>query len=164
MIPEQRAVELVTELLASRSSALGIAAVEEHELGWLVHLQSTEYSRTGDLLDQVIGQGPWLVDRDNGGVHEIPVVTYGGDWARLYRTQIKGIQPPDPLLPAVRETLAAGGTAAAVRYVRERAPQVPLPAAKAYVDAVRAGAEPEALVHEQPQEFLLPIGTLREGV
>ncbi|MFI7631228.1 YrhB domain-containing protein [Microbispora rosea] len=152
MVTKERAVELVEALLrCKRQESLSMAGrpdlavldVEEHALGWLVIWQSVEYIRSRDLGKILVGHGPYLVDRQDGSIHHIPVTTYiGEDWEELYLRQVKGIQPPDPLVTVVRELLCSEGTMAAIRHLRKQAPRLGPQEAKAYVMAVRDGAVP----------------------
>jgi len=154
VVTKERAVELVEDLLLCKRRespsmpALAVLDVEEHALGWLVFLQSVEYIRTREHKKMLLGQGPYLVDRQDESIHHIPVTTYvGEDWAELYLRQVKGIRPPDPLVAAVREHLHSEGTMAAIRHLRKQAPRLGPREAKTYVMAVRNGAElPEELV------------------
>jgi hypothetical protein len=59
--------------------------VEEHPLGWLVFWQSVDYIRSGDPFDMLVGSGPYLVDRQDGSIHRLPVTTYMHEpWEELY--------------------------------------------------------------------------------
>ncbi|GAA4573116.1 YrhB domain-containing protein [Planotetraspora kaengkrachanensis] len=148
-ITEDRAVELVEALLSPMRQRspwmpeLAVLHVEEHALGWLVFWQSVEYVRGRDLEHMLAGHGPYLVDRQDGSIHHIPVTTYvSEDWEALYVQQIKDVRPPDPLATAVRELTRSEGAMAAMRHLRKHAPQLGPREAKAYVMAVRDGAEP----------------------
>ncbi|GAA2750703.1 YrhB domain-containing protein [Kitasatospora cinereorecta] len=155
MITEERAVELVEALLArmrrespwmARLPELAVVAVEEHAFGWLVFWQSVEYIRTRDIGAMLAGNGPFLVDRQDGSIHSIAAVGFGdGGWEEHYLREIKGVRPPeaaDPLLAAVRALVQSDGTMAAIRHVRRQTPLLGPQQAKAYVTAVRDGGDP----------------------
>ncbi|MGW0655761.1 YrhB domain-containing protein, partial [Streptomyces umbrinus] len=83
MISKERAVELVESLLAAERLTwagpvreLAVYGVEEHAVGWLVFWNSAEYARTRDLRDNLVGNGPYLVDRYDGSIHHIPSTTW----------------------------------------------------------------------------------------
>lgn len=44
-----------------------VVHVEEHELVWIVYWQSVEFMRTRNPSAMLIGNGPYLVDRIDGG-------------------------------------------------------------------------------------------------
>ncbi|MBB4742342.1 hypothetical protein BJY16_005801 [Actinoplanes octamycinicus] len=149
MITKARAVELVeAHLVRERQEQptlpeLAVVDVEEHALGWLVYWNSAEYARTREFGACLIGQGPYLVDRSDGSIHHIPVTTFIGEaWPELYREQVQGIAPPDPLLDAIRDVARREGRLAALRLLRRTAPQFSIAEAVAYVDAVLDGGEP----------------------
>ncbi|MFF8805655.1 YrhB domain-containing protein [Streptomyces omiyaensis] len=48
-----------------------IVHVVEHEPAWMVFVQSEEYARTGDVSAMLVGHGPYLVDRVDGGLHPV---------------------------------------------------------------------------------------------
>lgn len=174
MVTKERAVELVEALLSrerqespwmARLPELAVLEVVEHALGWLVFWQSVEYIRSRDAGKMLVGQGPYVVDGQDGSIHHIPVTTFvGGDWEELYLQQIKGVQPADPLIAAVRALVHSDGTMVAIRYLRKQAPLLGPRQAKAYVTAVRDGSEPpEELVGltRKPETCPpLPITTL----
>ena len=172
VITAERARALVEALLAAKQRAqpglpdLTVLDVEEHALGWLVYWQSAEYVRTRELGSMLVGHGPYLVDGQDGGVHHIPVTTFvSADWEEMYRRQIQGVEPPDPVLDAVREIVRRDGTMAALRHLRACAPRLALREAKAYVDAVRDGGEPPAdliaRTRDPARHVPFPIGTER---
>ncbi|MET8627045.1 YrhB domain-containing protein [Kitasatospora sp. NPDC004669] len=177
MITEKRAVELVESLLAQERLTWmwrgpipdpAVYHVEEHALGWVVSWNTAEFARTRDLKDRLVGSGPYLVDRQDGSIHHIPVTTWVTDgWEALYLRQIKGIRPPDPLASTVRELARSAGPVAAMAHLRRRAPRLSLHQARAYLLAVRHGAEPPEeladLTEEEVSCPLLPIETLRRA-
>ncbi|TWF91365.1 YrhB domain-containing protein [Kitasatospora viridis] len=162
MVTKERAVELVEALLLREHEAspwlpeLGVIKVEEHALGWLVFLQGVEYIRTRRFEDMLIGQGPYLVDRQDGSIHHIPVTTYVREgWEALYREHLNPAAPPEGLVTVVAAVLRSDGALAAMRYLRKQAPKLGLQDAKDYVLALQTGSQPsEQLVSltQQPEE------------
>ncbi|MBE3016231.1 hypothetical protein IL992_44865 [Microbispora sp. NEAU-D428] len=166
MVTKERASKLVEALLSRERQEspwmpeLAVLAVEEHSLGWLVVWQSVEYIRSRDSEKMLVGHGPYLVDRHDESIHHIPVTTYlQEDWEELYLLQVKGVRPPDPLLASVRELLHSEGTTAAIRHLRKQAPRLGPREAKAYVTAVRDGADPpeELVCLTRKQETCPPL-------
>ncbi|XVU20823.1 YrhB domain-containing protein [Actinoplanes sp. CA-054009] len=150
MITRERAIEMVTERLKverrieTRLPELVVDGVAEHELGWVMGSQSAEYVRTGHINSMLLGTYTYLVDRQDGSLHRFPMLP--GVWknlAQMYREQVKGVKPPDPLLDAVREVLGRDGVVAALRHLRKRAPWLGLAEVKTYVGALRDGREPD---------------------
>ncbi|AJE40795.1 YrhB domain-containing protein [Streptomyces nodosus] len=171
MISKERAVQLVEELLSKEQQGspwlpeVAVHHVKKHAFGWLFVCQSVEYVRSGDPAHLLVGSGPYLVDGQDGSIHHIPVTTYHHeDWEQLYLQQIKGVRPPDPLLAAVRTLVRHDGTVAALRHLRGQAPRLTPGQAKAYVVALRNGAEPPEelvrLTREEERCPPLPIETL----
>ncbi|WP_377273558.1 YrhB domain-containing protein [Peterkaempfera sp. SMS 1(5)a] len=174
MVTKERAVELVEALLSEERQESpwmaqlpepAVVGVEEHAFGWLVFWQSVEYIRSGDVGKMLVGHGPYLVDRQDGSIHHIPVTTYGCEgWEELYLQQVRGVKPPDPLITAVEVLVHSDGTMAALRHVRRQAPLMGLQQAKAYVTAIRNGNEPPeelvGLTPKQEKRSLLSIETL----
>ncbi|MFR9780915.1 YrhB domain-containing protein [Micromonospora sp. MS34] len=136
--------------------------VEDHAFGWLVYWQSVDYLRSRDFGKMLIGHGPYLVDREDGSIHHIPVTAHVDDkWEESYLEHVRGVKPPDPLLTTIRDLLSCDGAMAALRYLRKQAPQLGLQDAKAYIDAVRKGDEPaENLLIQARRRTVLSIETL----
>ncbi|MFD4656287.1 YrhB domain-containing protein [Kitasatospora sp. NPDC058444] len=170
-VTREQAAGIVESLLAEmpwRKEELAILGVSEHAPGWIVAWNTAEYARTGDSRHLLVGGGPFLVDRHDGSVHHIPTMTFmAHDWVALYFRQVKGIRPPDALAAEVRALARAEGAVAAMAHLRRRAPRLSLPQAKAYLLAVRDGAEPpEALADLTEKKDRcppLPIATVRPG-
>lgn len=141
MITRERAVALVEALLADQPQYV-ICHVGEYDVGWLITYQSARYMRTRDFMHMLVGNSPYLVDREDGSIHVVPEVHLGDDWQAHYRAGPDGIQPPDPVPPLIRAVLDRDGFAAAYRRLRREAPQFSAAEAKAYVDAMRRGGEP----------------------
>ncbi|MBB4715138.1 hypothetical protein BJ965_005020 [Streptomyces luteogriseus] len=104
MVTKERAVELVEALLSrerqespwmARLPEAAVLDVKEHALGWLVTWQSVEYIRSRDIKKMLVGSGPYLVDRQDGSIHHIPVTTYVGEsWEELYLQLVRGADRP----------------------------------------------------------------------
>ncbi|MGW4895247.1 YrhB domain-containing protein [Kitasatospora sp. NPDC004240] len=156
MITRERAVELVEALLEEQRPtwdwarlipAFAVHAVEEHEVGWLVHWTTAEGARDPRLRGMIHG-GPYLVDRHDGSIHYVPGIDWHDDWPERYLRQVKGVRTPDPLAEAVRDLARTTGTAVAMRHLRKHAPRMSLQQARTYVSIVRDGEDPpEELAH-----------------
>ncbi|ELP66947.1 YrhB domain-containing protein [Streptomyces turgidiscabies] len=171
MIEREAAVRIVEEELAREygaSSALGVdpvrvvvARVEAHELVWLVHCQSEEFVRTGNRGSMLIGGGPYLVDRVDGGLHVIGVLAAkGGEWEADYRVRIRGLAirtAVDDLHDEVRELAAVRGHLHAVRLLRQRLPVLSPARAVRYVDGLLTGAAPADLVAVAVEQLVEPV-------
>ncbi|MEU7151215.1 YrhB domain-containing protein [Streptomyces sp. NPDC039022] len=183
MIEREAAVQTVEEQLEreyQKWRALGVDAlrmvvtdVEEHELVWIVCWTSEEFARTRNLELALAGNGPYLVDRIDGGLHEIGVVSaVSGAWETDYRTRIRGLPvrtAVDDLHDAVRAAAAAHGRLPAVRILRQRLPVLSPAEAIEYVHAVLEGDVPERLVAMattqlvEPLNPVLAVKTIRPG-
>ncbi len=133
-------------------------------VGWLVFWRSAEQAGAPEVRGSFVG-GHCLVDRHDGSIHYVPAVGSEDEgWEEQYLLQIKGIRAPDPLACAVRALVRAAGVVAAMSHLRRQAPRLSLREAKAYVTAVRDGAEPPeelaGLTREEPKWPPLPIETL----
>lgn len=119
-----------------------VTDVERHELVWIVHWQSEEYVRTGRQEAMFVGIGPYLVDRVDGGLHLIGVLSaMGGQWEADYRARIRGLAvrtAVDDLHDELREAVPAHGRVHVVRTLRQRVPA--LTPAQAIAYAPRAPA------------------------
>ena len=123
--------------------------VEERAVGWLVFWRSAEQARGDGPRGSFVG-GHYLVDRQDGSLHFVPAVRWDGEgWEEQYLTEVRGVRPPDPLAAAVRELARSRGAVAAMAHLRRRAPRLGPREARAYVEAVRDGAEP-------PEELAAP--------
>ncbi|MFM9371786.1 YrhB domain-containing protein [Streptomyces sp. Da 82-17] len=152
---------------------MAVLEVERHELVWIVHWQSEPYVRTRDPEFQVAGNGPYLVDRVDGGLHRIGVVTaLTGEWEADYRARIRGLPvrtAVDDLHDAVREVAAGSGQLPAVRELRRRLPVLSPAEALAYVKGLLAGDPSARLVGVatgelvEPLDPVLAVETVRPG-
>ncbi|MEU9353512.1 YrhB domain-containing protein [Streptomyces griseoloalbus] len=183
MIERETAVRIVEEELDREErkwSALGVdvvraavADVEEHELVWIVHWQSEEFVRAGQRAAMLIGNGPYLVDRVDGSLHTIGVLSsVGGDWEADYRVRIRGQTirtAVDDLHDELREVAAARGLLAAVRTLRQRLTALPPAQALEYVRGLLNGDAPPRLVAVAVEQLVVPINpvlavtTIRPG-
>ncbi|MFC8449364.1 hypothetical protein [Kitasatospora sp. NPDC057223] len=173
MISEERAVELIESYLARElptwpwagpAPTPDVYHVQERAVGWLVFWRSAEQARARDPRGSFVG-GHYLVDRHDGSIHHVPAVQWEDEgWEEHYLLQARGIRRPDPLARAVHALVHSAGVVAAMSHLRKQAPRLSLQEAKAYVAAVRDGAEPpEELASRTRAEARcpsLPIETL----
>ncbi|MEU2393887.1 hypothetical protein [Streptomyces sp. NPDC007369] len=169
MISRERAVALVESFLAADLPTWTwggppptpeIHRVEEREVGWLVFWRSAEQARRralSGMTGTTVG-GHYLVDRYDGSIHYVHGVWWDDDgWEDQYLWEVKGTRRPDPLAAAVRALVHSAGAVAAMGHLRRKAPRLGLQDAKAYVEAVRDGAEPpEELASLTRKEELSP--------
>ncbi|MFJ8313297.1 MULTISPECIES: YrhB domain-containing protein [unclassified Streptomyces] len=151
MIDREFAIRLVESQLERESPGqLLVAHVGEHELAWVVSYQSAEYVRTGDPTHLLVGNGPFLVDRVDGGLHSIGVVSaVTGAWESDYRTRIRGMTTRtavDDLHDELRQTAAARGRIFAMHVLRQKVPALAHAEVIEYVNALRSGSAPARLV------------------
>ncbi|GGU51772.1 hypothetical protein [Streptomyces violascens] len=151
MISKERAVELIESFLARElptwpwggpAPTPDVYHVEERAVGWLVFWRSAEQARARDVRGSFVG-GHYLVDRHDGSIHYVPAVWWEDEgWEEQYLRQVKGVRAPDPLAASVRALVHSAGVVVAMSHLRRNAPRLSLQEAKAYVLAVRDGAEP----------------------
>ncbi|MEU3393112.1 YrhB family protein [Streptomyces albidoflavus] len=138
-----------------------VTGVEEHELVWIVSWTSEAFARTGDPRFLVLGNGPYLVDRVDGGLHRVGVVSaLSGEWEADYRSRIRRLPvrtAVDDLHDALREVAAARGRFAAVGTLRGRLPVLPPPGALACVSALLEGDPPARLLAVATGELVPPL-------
>ncbi|MFG2791938.1 YrhB domain-containing protein [Streptomyces sp. NPDC048419] len=183
MIERDAAVRIVEEELDrehQKWAAAGVdrtrarvVRVEEHELVWIVHWQSEEFARTGDLGAMLVGTGPYLVDRVDGGLHEIGGLSArSGEWQDDYCVRVRGLTvrtTADDLHDEICEVAAVHGHLAAVRTLRRRLPVLAPTHALEYVRALVEGEAPahlaaiavERLV--EPVDPVFAVRTIRQG-
>ncbi|NJQ00169.1 YrhB domain-containing protein [Streptomyces zingiberis] len=171
MIEREAAVQAVEDQLerdCRRWRAAGVDAmrmavvgVEEHELVWIVSWNSEEFVRTGNPASMLAGNGPYLVDRVDGGLHRIGAVSaVTGKWEADYRARIRGLPvrtAVDDLHDALCEVAAARGRMHAVRALRQRLPVLSPAEAIAYVSALLNGDPPARLVAVAGEELVEPL-------
>nr|WP_093643037.1 YrhB domain-containing protein [Streptomyces sp. 2224.1] len=183
MMEREAAVRLVEEELDREHrkwSALGVDPVRttvlhvaEHELVWKVYWQSEEYARTRNPSAMLIGHGPYLVDRVDGGLHAIGVVSEkSGAWEADYRARIRGMRvrtAVDDLHDELCDLAAARGHLHAVRALRQKLAVLSPAQALDYVNALLDGEAPPRLVAiavgqlVRPIDPVLAVQTLRQG-
>jgi hypothetical protein len=178
VIDREFAVRLVEAQLeheeTGRVERLVVSEVEEHELAWIVFCQSAAYMRTGDPGCLLVGNGPFLVDRVDGGLHAVGVVSWvSGAWEADYRARIRGTttrNAVDDLHEEIRETAATRGRIIAMHLLRHRVPELGHPDVIAYVTALQASEPvPSRLVAVSTRALVpdpdpsLRVRTLRAG-
>lgn len=163
-----RAVEEQLERDYQRWRATGVDAmrmtvidVEEHELVWIVSWTSEEFVRTRNPAFMLAGNGPYLIDRVDGGLHQIGVVSaVTGEWESDYRARIRGLPvrtAVDDLHDALCGVAAARGRMHAVRTLRQRLPVLSPAEAIEYVSALLDGDAPARLVAVATKELVEPL-------
>lgn len=172
MIERDAAIRIVEEQLAREDQeqlARGLAPIpvtvtdaERHELVWIVRYQSAEYVRTGDRHTMLIGNGPYLVDRVDGGLYSVGVVSAKtGAWEDDYRVRVRGQTirtAVDDLHDEISEIAATRGRLQATRVLRAAVPTLRPGEAVAYVTALRGGEDvPAQLVALANRELVLPL-------
>lgn len=150
-----------------------VTSVEQHELVWVVSWQSEEFIRTRDPRSMLVGHGPYLVDRVDGGLHQTGIVSaMSGEWEADYRARIRGLPvrtAVDDLHDALREIAAARGRMPAVRTLRQKLPVLSPAESIEYVNALLKGAVPARLAEVATQELVQPLNpvlavkTIRRG-
>ena len=171
MIDRETAVRIVEDELERERRAwaergvdtvpVAVAGVREHELVWLVSVQSEEYLRTSDWRHMLGGGGPYLVDRVDGGLHRIGSLSSAtGAWDADYRSRIRGLAQRtavDDLHDEVRTAVTARGRIHAMRVLRERLPTLTLADALAYVSGLQQGDVPARLVAVATEALVRPV-------
>ncbi|MFE6280911.1 YrhB domain-containing protein [Streptomyces sp. NPDC057877] len=171
MIEREAAVRAVEEQLerdyqswrAAGAEALRMAVVdvEEHELVWIVSWTSEEFVRTRNPEFMLAGNGPYLVDRVDGGLHLVGVVSaVTGAWEDDYRSRIRGLPvrtAVDDLHDVLREIAPTRGRMHAVRTLRQRLPVLSPAEAIEYVSGLLDGDVPARLVAVATRELVEPL-------
>ncbi|MHB9856299.1 YrhB domain-containing protein [Streptomyces krungchingensis] len=171
MIEREAAVRTVDEQLerdyrrwravSGDAMRMAVVDVEEHELVWIVSWQSEQFARTRNSEYMLAGNGPYLVDRVDGGLHQIGVVSaVTGEWEADYRARIRGLPvrtAVDDLHDALRDVAAARRRMHAVRTLRQRLPVLSPAEAIEYVNALLAGDAPAHLVAVATEELVDPL-------
>ncbi|MEU9921512.1 YrhB domain-containing protein [Streptomyces griseoluteus] len=171
MIELDAAVRIVEEELERefrREAALGVrphhlvvVSAVRHELVWIVEVATAEYVRTRDPAFLLVGAGPYLVDRVDGGLHAVGVLSWtSGEWEADYRVRIRVETlrtAVDDLDDEVRAAAADQGRIPAARLLRQRVPVLALGQALAYVSGLSAGGAPEELVEVVTRELVAPV-------
>ncbi|MET8944555.1 YrhB domain-containing protein [Streptomyces sp. NPDC004542] len=168
MIEREAAVRAVEEQLerdyqqwravSADAVRMVVVRVEEHELVWIISWQSEQFARTGNAKHMLVGNGPYLVDRVDGGLHQIGVVSaVTGEWEADYRARIRGLPvrtAVDDLHDALRGVAATRGRMHAVRTLRQRLPMLSPAQALEYVSALLEGDAPARLVAVATEELV----------
>lgn len=164
------AVRIVEEELGRafrREAALGVrphdvvvVSAVRHELVWIVQVATAQYARTHDTDFLLVGAGPYLVDRVDGGLHTVGAVSWAsGAWETDYRVRIRGETPRtavDDVDDEVRAAAAEQGRIAAARLLRRRVPVLALGQALAYVSGLSGPGAPAELVEVVTRELVAP--------
>ncbi|MGW4195802.1 YrhB domain-containing protein [Streptomyces sp. NPDC005004] len=171
MIGRDAAIRIVEEQLERedrQSWALGVDTtrtvvthVEEHELVWIVFWQSEEFVRTRNPAAMLVGTGPYLVDRLDGGLHRIGVLSARtGAWETDYRARIRGLPvrtAVDDLHDEIQVAAASHGRPHAARSLRRRLPVLSPGDALAYVSALLDGEAPARLLAVATRQLVAPV-------
>lgn len=140
---------------------MAVAHVEQHELVWVVSWTSEEYLRTRNPDFMLAGNGPYLVDRLDGGLHQIGVVSAVTEaWEVDYRVRIRGQAvrtAVDDLHDEVRAVAVARGRIHAMHTLRQRLPVLTHTQVIQYVTALQDGEAPEDLVEVASRELVPPV-------
>ncbi|MFF3787776.1 YrhB domain-containing protein [Streptomyces sp. NPDC001933] len=140
---------------------MAVVDVEEHELVWIISWTSEEFVRTRNPEFMLAGNGPYLVDRVDGGLHQVGVVSaVTGKWEADYRARIRGLPgrtAVDDLHDVLCEVAAARGRVHAVRTLRQRLPIFSPAEAIEYVSALLDGDAPARLVAVATKELVEPL-------
>ncbi|MFF6888018.1 YrhB domain-containing protein [Streptomyces sp. NPDC012421] len=170
MIERDAAVQIVEEELKrayQREQSLGlvpipmaVSHVEPHELVWIVSWTSEEYLRTRDPGFALAGNGPYLVDRVDGSLHQIGVVSAVTEaWEADYRVRIRRQvtrTAVDDLHDEVRAVAGARGRVHAMHTLRQRVPALSHAQVIEYVAALQHGDAPAHLVEVVSRELVPP--------
>lgn len=171
MIEREAAVRVVEEQLerdyqrrrgwGADALRMAVTDVKEHELVWIVYWTSEEFLRTRNPEFMLAGNGPYLVDRVDGGLHQVGVVSaVTGAWEDDYRARIRGLPvrtAVDDLHDALCEVAAARGRMHAARTLRQRLPMFSPAEAIEYVSALLDGDAPARLVAVATKELVEPL-------
>jgi hypothetical protein len=140
---------------------MAVVDVEEHELVWIVYWTSEEFVRTRNSEFMLAGNGPYLVDRVDGGLHQIGVVSaVTGEWEADYRARIRGLPvrtAVDDLHDELCGVAATRGRMHAVRALRQRLPVLSPAEAIEYVSTLLDGDPPARLVAVAAKELVEPL-------
>ncbi|MEU8348803.1 YrhB domain-containing protein [Streptomyces sp. NPDC048845] len=174
MIEKDAAVRIVEEQLervhqGELSAGLDpvrmvVAHVAEHELVWIVSWTSDDYSRTRDPHFMPAGNGPYLVDRVEGSLHQIGIIAAATHaWEADYRVRIRRQATRtavDDLHDAVRTAAAGHGRTHAMHIMRRSIPGLSPTQAIEYVTALRDGDAPAHLVEVATAELVPPVDSV----
>ncbi|MGW1887314.1 YrhB domain-containing protein [Streptomyces sp. NPDC001970] len=140
---------------------MAVAHVEQHELVWIVSWTSEEYLRTRNPDFMLAGNGPYLVDRLDGSLHQIGVISAVTDaWEADYRVRIRGQvirTVVNDLHDEVRAVAADRGRIHAMHTLRQRVPVLSHAQVIEYVTALKAVNAPAHLVEVATAELVPPV-------
>ncbi|MGY3205381.1 YrhB domain-containing protein [Streptomyces sp. TE5632] len=161
MVEEELERAFREELSAGlRPIRMAVTSVKEHELVWIVCWTSEEFVRTGRPEFMLVGNGPYLVDRVDGSLHRIGVVSSAtGAWEADYRVRVRGLAERtavDDLHDEVRTVASTRGRIHAMHALRRRLPVLPHAETITYVTALLEGDAPEHLVEVATRELVPP--------
>ncbi|WP_435975668.1 YrhB domain-containing protein [Streptomyces sp. Qhu_M48] len=152
---------------------MAVSHVERHDLVWTVSWTSEEYLRTRNPDFMLAGNGPYLVDRVDGSLHQIGVVAaVTGEWEADYRARIRGQvtrTAVDDLHDEVRTVANARGRVHAMHALRRRVPVLSHAQIVEYVTALQHGEAPAHLVEVAsgelvpPTDSVMSVVTIRES-
>jgi hypothetical protein len=165
VIEREAAIRMVQEELdRSFAMRLLVTGAEEHELVWIVFYQSEEYVQTRDPGAALGGNGPYLVDRVDGRLHRIGVVSaVQGAWEVDYRSRIRGLPvrtAVDDLHDEIGRIGATDGRMSAARELRRCLPMLSPVEALEYVRGLAGGAVPARFVAVATKELVQPINSV----
>ncbi|WP_097970340.1 YrhB domain-containing protein [Streptomyces sp. gb14] len=139
---------------------MAVSHTEQHELVWIVSWTSEEYLRTRNPDLMLAGNGPYLVDRVDGSLHRIGVVSAVTDaWETDYRSRIRGQATRtavDELHDEVRAVANRRGRVHAMHILRRRVPVLSHAQTIEYVTALQLGDAPAHLVEVSTGELVPP--------
>lgn len=162
LVEEELACDYQRELSAGlEPMRMAVSHVEQHELVWIVSWTSEEYLRTRNSDFMLAGNGPYLVDREDGSLHQIGVVSaVTGAWEADYRARVRGQvtrTAVDDLHDEVRAVADARGRAHAMYALRRRVPVLSHAQVVEYVSALQHGDAPAHLVEVVYGELVPPF-------
>ncbi|MFI6048680.1 YrhB domain-containing protein [Streptomyces violascens] len=162
MVEEELDRDFQKELSAgSVPMRMAVTHVEEHELAWVVCWTTEEFVRTRNPDFQLAGNGPYLVDRVDGSLHQIGVLSaMGGEWEHDYRVRIRGLAvrtAVDDLHDEVRAAAATRGRVRAMHTLRQRVRGLSHAQVIEYVTALQYGDAPAHLVEVATDELVPPV-------
>ncbi|MFE7712677.1 YrhB domain-containing protein [Streptomyces sp. NPDC057486] len=162
MVEEELERDYQRELLAGLDPIrMAVAHVEQHEVVWIVSWTSEDYLRTRNPDFMLAGNGPYLVDRLDGSLHQIgPVSAVTGAWEADYRVRIRGQvirTAVGDLHDEVRTVADARGRIHAMHTLRQRVPVLSHAQVIEYVTALGDGDAPAHLVEVSTAELVPPV-------
>jgi len=84
MITFDEAVDKATRYLNKIDIPVFITLQGRFSEGWFFYFQSKAYLETGDFSSQLVGNSPFIIDKDSGEIHELgtayPIEKYLQDY------------------------------------------------------------------------------------